>query len=182
MTMRYFRHPYLDTGRDLQTRREAEAFLVARGYRIAPVTMDAWDWMFGRVYDDAKKRGDAAAQQEVVKSYLGYTTEVFSYYEKFSKDLLGYEPKQILLLHGNNLEAEHIGELFDLLRKRGYRFVTLQDALSDQAYALPDTFVGEEGSNWLDHWAISLGKPPLHAPEAPQAMVDRANAIPQPQP
>jgi len=71
MTMRYFRHPYLDTGRDLQTRREAEAFLVARGYRIAPVTMDAWDWMFARVYDDAKKRGDAAVQQEVVKSYLG---------------------------------------------------------------------------------------------------------------
>ena len=28
--LRYFRHPYLDTGRDLQTRREAEAFLVAR--------------------------------------------------------------------------------------------------------------------------------------------------------
>ena len=182
MSMRYFRHPYLDTGRDLQTRREAEAFLVSRGYRIAPVTVDAWDWMFARVYDDARKRGDTAAQQEVVKSYLAYTTEVFSYYEKFSKVLLGYEPKQILLLHGNNLEAEHIGELFDLLRNRGYRFVTLQDALGDQAYSLPDTFVGEEGSNWLDHWSISLGKPPLHSPEAPQAMVDRANAIPQPQP
>ena len=182
MTMRYFRHPYLDTGRDLQTRREAEAFLVARGYRIAPVTMDAWDWMFARVYDDARKRGDAAAQAEVVKSYLNYTTQVFDYYEKFSRELLGYEPKQILLLHGNNLEAEHIAELLDLLRKRGYRFVTLQDALSDQAYSLPDTFVAEEGSNWLDHWAISLGKPPLHSPEAPQAMIDRANAIPQPQP
>jgi peptidoglycan-N-acetylglucosamine deacetylase len=182
MTMRYFRHPYLDTGRDLQTRREAEAFLVSRGYRIAPVTMDAWDWMFARVYDDAKKRGDTASQQEVVKSYLNYTTEVFDYYEKFSRELLGYEPKQIILLHGNNLEAEHIGELFDLLRKRGYRFVTLEDALSDQAYSLPDTFVAEEGSNWLDHWAISLGKPPLHSPEAPKAMVDRANAIPQPQP
>jgi len=182
MTMRYFRHPYLDTGRDLQTRREAEAFLVSRGYRIAPVTMDAWDWMFARVYDDARKRGDVAAQTDVVKSYLSYTMLVFDYYEKFSRDLLGYEPKQILLLHGNNLEAEHIGELFDLLRKRGYRFVTLQDALSDQAYSLPDTFVAEEGSNWLDHWAISLGKPPLHSPEAPQAMIDRANAIPQPQP
>ena len=182
MTMRYFRHPYLDTGRDLQTRREAEAFLVSRGYRIAPVTMDAWDWMFARVYDDARKRGDVAAQADVVKSYLNYTTQVFDYYEKFSRDLLGYEPKQILLLHGNNLEAEHIGELFDLLRKRGYRFVTLQNALSDQAYSLPDTFVAEEGSNWLDHWAISLGKPPLHSPEAPQAMIDHANAIPQPQP
>jgi peptidoglycan-N-acetylglucosamine deacetylase len=182
MTMRYFRHPYLDTGRDLETRRQAEAFLVSRGYRIAPVTMDAWDWMFARVYDDAKKRGDVTAQADVVKAYLSYTTQVFDYYEKFSRELLGYEPKQILLLHGNNLEAEHIGELFDLLRKRGYRFVTLQDALSDQAYSLPDTFVAEEGSNWLDHWAISLGKPPLRSPEAPQAMLDRANAITQPQP
>jgi hypothetical protein len=36
MKLRYFRHPYLDTGRDLQTRRQAEAFLVARGYHIAP--------------------------------------------------------------------------------------------------------------------------------------------------
>src|SRR5712671_1449579 len=39
MKMRYFRHPYLHTGRDLQTRREAEAFLAARGYRIAPITL-----------------------------------------------------------------------------------------------------------------------------------------------
>src|SRR3977135_2539247 len=51
MKLRYFRHPYLDTGRDLQTRLDVEAFLTARGYRIAPVTLDAWDWMFAGVYD-----------------------------------------------------------------------------------------------------------------------------------
>jgi len=45
MKLRYFRHPYLDTGRDLQTRRQAEAFLVTRGYHIAPVTLDAWDYV-----------------------------------------------------------------------------------------------------------------------------------------
>jgi peptidoglycan/xylan/chitin deacetylase (PgdA/CDA1 family) len=182
MTLRYFRHPYLDTGRDLQTRRDAEAFLVARGYRIAPVTLDAWDWMFAGVYDDAKKRGDTALQQEVVSSYLSYTTTVFSYYEKLSHDLIGYEPKQILLLHANQLEAEHIGELLELIRKRGYRFITLENALGDQAYGLPDTYIGEEGTSWLDHWAITRGQPPLHAPVAPQAMVDRANALPHPQP
>ncbi len=182
MKLRYFRHPYLDTGRDLQTRREAEAFLVERGYRIAPVTMDAWDWMFATVYDDAKKRGDTTLQQEVVNSYLSYTTEVFSYFEKLSRDLLGYEPKQILLMHANQLEAEHIGEVLELLRKRGYRFITLQNALGDPAYALPDTYVGEEGSGWLEHWAITRGQPPLHQPSAPQPMVDRANALPHPQP
>jgi peptidoglycan-N-acetylglucosamine deacetylase len=182
MKLRYFRHPYLDTGRDLQTRREAEAFLVARGYRIAPVTLDAWDWNFAGVYDDAKKRGDTAVQQEVVSSYLSYHAAVFAYYEKFSKDLIGYEPKQILLLHGNQLEAEHIGELIDMIRKRGYRFITLEDALSDQAYALPDTYVGEEGTGWLDHWAITRGQPPQAAPVFPPAMAARANALPHPQP
>jgi peptidoglycan/xylan/chitin deacetylase (PgdA/CDA1 family) len=182
MKLRYFRHPYLDTGRDLQTRREAEAFLVERGYRIAPVTLDAWDWMFAVVYDDAKKHGDAALQQDVVKSYLSYTIEVFSYYEKLSHDLVGYEPSQILLLHASQLEADHMGELLELIRKRGYRFVTLGDALGDSAYALPDTYVGEEGASWLEHWAITRGQPPLHTPTAPQAMVDRADAIPHPQP
>jgi len=31
-------------------------------------------------------------------------------------------------------------------------FITLEDALSDQAYGLPDTYVGEEGTGWIDHW------------------------------
>ena len=179
MTLRYFRHPYLDTGRDLETRRQAEAFLVSRGYRIAPITMDAWDWMYASVYEDARKRGDSALQQQLVSSYLSYTGQVFDYYEKFSKELLGYEPKQILLLHGNWLEADHIGELLDLLRKRGYKFLSLQDALGDAAYSMPDEYVGEEGTNWIDHWAITRGRPPRNTPQFPQWVIDRASALPR---
>ncbi|PYV75394.1 MAG: polysaccharide deacetylase [Acidobacteria bacterium] len=178
MTLRYFRHPFLDTGRDLETRRQAEAFLVSRGYRIAPVTMDAWDWMYAGVYDDARHRSDTALQQQLVSSYLSYTGQVFDYYEKYSKDLVGYEPKQILLLHGNWLEADHIGELLDVLRKRGYKFITLQDALSEAAYSMPDEYVGEEGTGWIDHWAITRGRPPLNTPVFPQWVIDRSNALP----
>jgi len=182
MKLRYFRHPYLDTGRDLQTRRQAEAFLVERGYRIAPVTLDAWDWMYAPVYDDAKKRGDTDLQQQLVKSYLSYSDAVFAYTEQLAVKTIGYEPRQILLLHGNQLEADHIGDLIEVLRKRGYRFITLEDALSDQAYGLPDTYVGEEGTGWVDHWAISLGKPPQGAPIFPQWVIDRAQQLRQPQP
>jgi peptidoglycan/xylan/chitin deacetylase (PgdA/CDA1 family) len=178
MQLRYFRHPYLDAGRDLETRRQAEAFLVERGYRIAPITMDAWDWMYAGVYEDARRRGDTVLEQKLVDSYHEYTNQVFDYYEKFSKDLIGYEPKQILLLHGNWLEADHIGELLDLLRKRGYHFITLQDALSDSAYSLPDEYVGEEGTSWIDHWAITRGHPPQNTPVFPQWVIDRSNALP----
>jgi peptidoglycan/xylan/chitin deacetylase (PgdA/CDA1 family) len=177
MKLRYFRHPFLDTGRDLLTRREAEAFLVERGYRIAPITLDAWDWAFAGVYEDAKNRNDTAMQQQIVKEYLSYHDAVFAYSENLSVQTIGYEPKQILLLHASQLEADHIGELLDVLRKRGYRFITLGDALGDSAYSLPDTFVGEEGTGWLDHWAITLGKPPQAAPVFPQWVIDRSKAL-----
>jgi len=182
MKLRYFRHPFLDTGRDLQTRREAEAFLVGRGYRIAPITLDAWDWMYAGVYEDARKRGDTALQQQLTKSYLEYSNDVFAYNEQLVKQLIGYEPKQILLLHGNQLEADHIGELLDVMRKRGYRFITLEEALGDQAYSLPDTYVGEEGTGWIDHWAISMGKPPQGMPVFPQWVIERSKALHLPQP
>jgi peptidoglycan/xylan/chitin deacetylase (PgdA/CDA1 family) len=180
--LRYFRHPFLDTGRDLQTRREAEAFLVTRGYRIAPVTLDAWDWMYAGVYEDARKRGDTSLQQELTRSYLSYSDEMFAYTEQLAKQTIGYEPKQILLLHANQLEADHIGELLEVMRKRGYHFITLGEALSDQAYGLPDTFIGEEGSGWIDHWAVTLGKPPQGSPVFPQWVIDRSKALHLPQP
>jgi peptidoglycan-N-acetylglucosamine deacetylase len=177
MTLRYFRHPYLDTGRDLQTRREAEAFLAERGYRIAPVTLDGWDWMFAGLYEDAKKRNDSALQQQIVKEYLAHHDAEFAYAEQLSQKIVGYEPRQILLLHASNLEADHIGELLDVLRKRGYRFITLKDALSDSAYSLPDTYIGEEGSGWLEHWAISQGKIPQGEPAIAQWVFDKTKEL-----
>jgi peptidoglycan-N-acetylglucosamine deacetylase len=177
MKLRYFRHPFLDTGRDLQTRREAEKFLVDRGYRIAPVTLDGWDWMFAGLYEDAKKRNDTALQQQIVQAYLAHHDASFAYDEQLSMKILGYEPKQVLLLHASNLEADHIGELLDVLRKRGYRFITLEDALSDSAYSLPDTYVGEEGSGWIEHWAITQGKIPQGGPEIPQWVIDKTKEL-----
>ena len=177
MKLRYFRHPYLDTGRDLQTRREAEAFLIDRGYRIAPITLDGWDWMFAGLYEDAKKRNDTELQQRIVKEYLAHHDAVFTYEEQLSAKVVGYEPKQILLLHASNLEADHIGELLDVLRKRGYRFITLEDALGDAAYSLPDTYVGEEGTDWIDHWAITQGKIPQGGPPFPQWVIDRTKEL-----
>lgn len=182
MKLRFLRHPNLDTGQDLQTRREAEAFLAARGYTVAPVTLDAWDWMYASVYADAKKRGDTALQQTLVSSYLSYSDAVFAYDEQLSARVVGYEPRQILLLHANQLEADHVGELLDVLRRRGYRFITLNDALRDPAYGMPDTYVGKEGTGWIEHWAITQGKPPQGEPVFPQWVIDRAEPLGQSQP
>lgn len=179
--MRYFRHPFLDVGRDLQSRRDLEAFLINRGYTIAPVTLDPEDWAFAPIYDAARNSGDAAMQKKIADAFLKYADEVFDFYEKFSHELFGYEPPQVILLHGNNLEADHLGDLLDLLRKRGYRFVPLESALNDSAYSSPNTYVGEHGNGWLEQWAISLGRM-RHGggPEFPPEMQKLRQALPPP--
>ena len=179
--IRYFRHPFLNVGRDLQSRQELESFLANRGYRIAPVTFDPEDWGFAPIYDAALRSGDTALQQQIVASFLKYADAVFDYDEKFSRELFGYEPSQIILLHGNNLEADHLGDLLDLLRKRGYRFVTLESALDDFAYGSPNTYVGDNGVGWLEQWAITRSHIlPKGAPEFPPEMQKLRKALPPP--
>jgi hypothetical protein len=87
----------------------------------------------------------------------------------------------VLLLHGNWLEADHIGELIEVLRKRGYQFVTLDNALEDSAYSVPDEYVGE-GTGWIDHWAATRGRPAQHTPIFPQWVIDRARSLRRPTP
>ena len=177
-TLQYFRYPYLDMGADLNTRREGEEFLADHGYRIAPVTLDAWDWYFASVYADARNHNDTALEEKVAKSWLEHSDQVFAYYEKKSRALFGYEPSQVLLLHDTWLEADHVTNLLALMRKRGYRFISLGEALNDQAYASPDTYISDLGLSSIDHWAIAQGKPELKGrPAIDQWVQDKYNAL-----
>ena len=77
----------------------------------------------------------------LLKLGLPIAMKYFSYYEQKSRTLFGREPAQVILLHDNWMEADHISELLALLRKRNYQFVSLGEALNDQAYSSPDTFI-----------------------------------------
>lgn len=178
-TLKYFRYPYLDMGADLATRRQAETFLADHNYRIAPVTFDAWDWYFAQVYADARSRKDTAEEQRVVQSWLAHSAAMFDFYEKKARTVLGHEPAEVLLAHDTWLEAEHFQDLAALLRKRGYQFISLDQALEDQAYALPDTYVSDVGLTSIDHWAIERGlpDPPDAKPKIDQWVQDKYNAI-----
>jgi hypothetical protein len=45
-----------------------------------------------------------------------------------------------------------------MMKRRGYKFITLDEALTDKAYASPDTFKGRGGITWLHRWALTAGK------------------------
>ena len=166
-SLRYFRHPFLHTGRDLPTKVGLEAFLKARGCRVAPVTHDNGEWIFARAYAAAIQRGDTAAASKIAESYVPYMDAKFDYFERQSQALFGREIPQVLLIHANSLNADTFAALAAMMKMRGYSFVPLDRALEDSAYLSPDTYTGAAGITWLHRWALTRG-PGLVLPEEPQ--------------
>lgn len=152
---RFFRHPFLHTGRSLDDRRRVDELLTSRGYRVAPVTIDDQDWLFAAAYDYAP---DSATRVRLADEYVRYMEAITAYYEQQSTALFGREIPQVLLVHANNLNADHFGRVAEMLRRRGYRFVPMAQALEDSAYASEDTFTGAGGISWIHRWAITQGK------------------------
>ncbi|MEO7972329.1 MAG: polysaccharide deacetylase, partial [Thermoanaerobaculia bacterium] len=177
--LRYFRHPFLQVGLELPQRLAFEKFLAEHAYTIAPVTIDNDEYVFAFVYADALRRGDRVQAGRVAAAYLEYMDAVFAFIEEVSRRLTGREIAQVLLIHANALNADHFDALAETMEKRGYRFVTLEEALRDAAYGLPDSYVGAWGISWLHHWEITAGKPRSPSPDPPVWIQQAYDALPQ---
>ena len=170
MKLRYFRHPFLNTGRTLDDKRAFEKFLAARGYQIAPVTHDNMEWVFAREYSKALAANDAEKARRVAAEYVPYMEQMFEFYEQLSVELFGREIPQVLLVHANLLNGDHFQRMVEMMKRRGYQFVSLEDALKDEAYKHPDTYVGPVGISWLQRWLVTRGGEFRKEPYLPEYM------------
>ena len=166
--LRYFRHPFLRTGATEEIRSEAARRIAERGYTVAPVTIDNEEWVFAAVYADAEAKGDAAVKARIGAAYVDYMLKVTEFYEGYSREMLGREPAQVLLLHVNALNRDHFPALRHGLAARGYRFVSLDQALQDPVYRTPDTYLGRRGISWLQRWAVARGGRYTPEPATPE--------------
>lgn len=164
-TLRWFRHPFLHQGTTPEVRAAFRDFLAAHGYVVAPVTVNSPEWVFAAAYARAQAQGDADAVRRIGDAYVPYMQTVFAQAEQLALDLFGRPIAHVLVLHANALNADHFDALAAMLRQRGYRFVTLDDALRDPAYASPLGASVAEGESWLEGWARQAGlRPPLPPP------------------
>ena len=163
-TPRWFRHPYLRAGRTQADKAAVRDFLAEHGYRIAPVTVDNGEWVWAFAYEnvldgtlDPAERD--ATLQRLRQGYVPYMLNKVDYYERQSQALLGYALPQVWLLHANTLNAASYAELVAAVRRRGYRTITLDEAMRDPAYARADGYEGRYGPSWLHRWAMADKKP-----------------------
>jgi peptidoglycan/xylan/chitin deacetylase (PgdA/CDA1 family) len=147
----FLRFPYNHTGDSKEKHDTIAAFLSGHGYRLAPCTIDNTDYKFNETYALALARHDGQAAARIRTDYIAYTGAEIDWYKVF-----GYEPPHVMLLHDSPLNGDTIEQVISLFTQRGYRFVTLTEALQDHAYSVPETFITKYGPMWGYRWAQVL--------------------------
>jgi peptidoglycan/xylan/chitin deacetylase (PgdA/CDA1 family) len=130
-----FRYPFLQEGTDLASRSRIREALLARGYRIAPVTVDFYDWAYNAPYARCLARHDEGAVAALEKSYVADARLFIRWADAAARALFGRPIAQILLLHIGAFDARVVDALLTEYEKLGVRFVSLEQALADPVYA-----------------------------------------------
>ena len=159
--LKYFRHPFLFTGPTPEIKAGLQSFLDSHGYTVAPVTIDDADYEFAALYTRPE------LSERVRAEYVPYMESVVAFFEQRGVEVVGHEFPQILLIHASALNADAMPDLLAMFRRRGYEFVSLDVALRDDAYRLPDAYVGRGGFSWIHRWSKTKGMPPRGEPEPP---------------
>lgn len=153
----YFRHPMTRTGDTLAKRDAVEAFLAARGYKVAPHTIENSDFIFNVPYARALRKKDTAMMKKLRAAYLDFTLAATEFAEKISPQIFGREIPQTLLIHTNDITADCLDEMLKRFVARGYQFITLDEAMRAPAYQTKITEAFDRGPTWLWRWTKSKG-------------------------
>ena len=156
---RWFRHPYLETGSTPHARRAIDSWLAAHGYRVAPVSLVPSDFTFSEPYDAAVGRGETTHARELRRAWLAYLQRSITWYREASQVLFGRDVAYVLLLHATRLNADTIDDMAAMLARNHLRVVTLDKAMRDPAYRIPDSYAGKDGVDWMERWSLALKKP-----------------------
>jgi peptidoglycan/xylan/chitin deacetylase (PgdA/CDA1 family) len=160
--LEFYRHPFLFTGPTPEIKRQLQQFLDSHGYRVAPVTLDDDDYEFAALYTNPQYT------ERVRREYVPYMESIVAFFEQRSREVVGHEVSQTLLIHASQLNADLMPDLLAMFRRRGYTFVSLSQALADEAYKLPDEYAGTGGFSWIHRWSKTKGMAGKGEPEAPK--------------
>ena len=160
----WLRYPYLHEGDTAEKRRAVRAYLKARGYRIAQVTLDWEDYLWNTAYARCAAKNDTKSIEWLRSSYLNTASEFLDLGRAQAKLTYGHNINHVLLMHLGAFSSAILPDVMDLLKKKGFQLVTLEEAESDPAYdGDPDTGFHDAGT-FLDQWMqVKQIKYPEHA-------------------
>ncbi|MGA8762257.1 MAG: polysaccharide deacetylase family protein [Candidatus Sulfotelmatobacter sp.] len=161
---RWVRYPYLHEADTVEKRRAVRSYLKAHGYKIAQVTIDWEDYLWNPAYARCAAKNDAKSIEWLRSSYLSTASEFIDLGRAQARLIYGREINYVLLMHLGAFSSTILPDALDLLKKKGFKLVTLEEAESDPAYQEdPDAGLHDAGT-LLDQWMqVKQIKYPEHA-------------------
>jgi peptidoglycan/xylan/chitin deacetylase (PgdA/CDA1 family) len=139
--LKWFRFPYLREGDTAEKRDQFRKELDSLKYFNAYITVNNYDWYMDELFQKALKNKQDVNMEALKDLYIQIIMESVEYYNEMANKVLGRSPKHILLLHENDLAAMYISDLVSLLRERGWKVISPQEAyadpISEYQYPLP---------------------------------------------
>ncbi len=142
---KYFRFPGLTLSTDEQKLAQIRAYLKQKNYLEVPATVDAQDEAFSQSYCAALSRNDQACANFIKATFKSMLLDKILKARTLTRDRAGRDVKQILMIKANQLTCDTLADLLSSFKAMGARFISLDEALSDQFYAGGDvTALGNE--------------------------------------
>lgn len=146
---RYFRYPMLHQGPTPERRDAALALLAELDYEIAHVTVDNSEYLLRRPFDAARAASDEAEMQRLRELLVRHIVDTARHARQVARRKRGREVDHVLLLHANALVAAGLDAILAALEREGFELISLEEALRDPVYDLPDRYLGRKGVSWL---------------------------------
>ena len=159
----WLRYPYLREGETVEKRRAVRSYLLAHHYRIAQVTLDWEDYLWNSAYARCVAKKDEKSTAWLRTSYLSVASSYLDLGREMAKLVYGHDIPHVLLLHLGAFSSTILPDLFELLKQKGFKPVTLDEAQSDPVYAGDPDSGSKYGGTLLEQWmdARKIKYPPV---------------------
>lgn len=169
----YFRYPFLSEGNTQEKRDAVRNYLFKNKYKIAPVTVDFFEYEWNDSYVRCLTNDDKKSIQWLKKTYLEQANNALVISHELSKMLFNRDIKNVLLIHMNAFTAEMLDELLTNYERQNIRFISLKDALSDPIYQINPNIVRNRAYTFLNQIRLSRGL------ENPEIVEKLYNTLPE---
>lgn len=147
---RYFRYPFLHYGQSIEARRQVQMYLEEQGDVVAHATVVVEDYLYNLTMQQINPATDTAKMEQLRYEYVTHVVDQVTMAEQLSQEMLGRNCRHIIQLQMNELNAAFLDAILTALSDMGYKFVTLDRALADPVYDMPEAYFGMRGISYLE--------------------------------
>jgi len=124
-------------------------FLSEHGYRVGHVTIDTSDWVITSRLSDRLAKDPSADVKPFRDFYPEHMWDRAQYYDSLARRVLGRPVKHTILMHYNLLNGLVLGDLIEMFKSKGWKFIDASEALTDPVFsAKPKVLPAGESIVW----------------------------------